>query len=111
METKKYFITLLLIFTLAYLCKAKSIEITRVFEVNNSTLTCRDTSLWIELYNSVIKIGDKVFIAEKRKIWYSIEDYMVFDQYRINKLKITFNIHPDTGEILQVDFKNLYFRP
>lgn len=39
---------------------------------------------------------------------------MIFDEYKCNKTKITFNLDPDTGNILQVDYlfnnKIYYFR-
>lgn len=65
-----------------------------------------DSSTVIILKNPVIQIGDKVFIAEKRKVFYSVEDYMVYDQYKIDKTIITFYINPDNGEILMVLVKN-----
>jgi hypothetical protein len=40
---------------------------------------------------------------------------MIFDEYKIGKTKITFNLNPDNGNILQVDFKFnnqiYYYRP
>ena len=40
---------------------------------------------------------------------------MIFDEYKIDKTKITFNLNPDNGNILQVDFKLnnqiYYYRP
>ena len=64
-----------------------------------------DTSLLISLQGAIIKIGDEVFISEKRKCYFSLEDYMIFDEYKIDKTKITFNLDPDDGNILQVEFK------
>ena len=64
-----------------------------------------DSSTVIKLKNPVIQIGDKVYMAEKRKVFYSVEDYMVYDQYKIDKTIITFYIDPDSSEIIMVAIK------
>ena len=33
---------------------------------------------------------------------------MIFDEYKIDKTKITFNLDPDNGDILQVEFKFMF---
>ena len=53
--------------------------------------------IFIDVLSRVIIIGDKVYIAEKRKVYYSVEDYMVYGQYKIDKTIITFYINPDNG--------------
>lgn len=103
-ELLKYILTLLLIFILALMCKAQQKEFlsTKIMNQNHSEV---DSSTVIKLKNPVIQIGDKVFIAEKRKVFYSVEDYMVYDQYKINKTIITFYIDPDTSETIMVAMK------
>lgn len=103
-ELLKYILTLLLIFILALMCKAQQKEFlsTKIMDQYHSEV---DSSTVITLKNSVIQIGDKVFIAEKRKVFYSVEDYMVYDQYKIDKTIITFYIDPDTSETIMVAMK------
>ena len=103
-ELLKYILTLLLIFILALMCKAQQKEFlsTKIMNQNHSEV---DSSTVIKLKNPVIQIGDKVFIAKKRKVFYSVEDYIVYDQYKSDKTIITFYIDPDNGDILQVEYK------
>ena len=103
-ELLKYTLTLLLIFILALMCKAQQKEFlsTKIMDQYHSEV---DSSTVITLKNPVIQIGDKVFIAEKRKVFYSVEDYMVYDQYKSDKTIITFYIDPDTSEIIMVSVK------
>ena len=103
-ELLKYTLTLLLIFILALMCKAQQKEFlsTKIMDQYHSEV---DSSTVIKLKNPVIQIGDKVFIAEKRKVFYSVEDYMVYDEYKIDKTIITFYIDPDTSEIIMVTVK------
>ena len=100
----KYTLTLLLIFILALMCKGQQKEFlsTKIMDQYHSEV---DSSTVIKLKNTVIQIGDKVFIAEKRKVFYSVEDYMVYDQYKIDKTIITFYIDPDTSETIMVVMK------
>lgn len=104
-ELLKYTLTLLLIFILTLMCKAQQKEFLSTKIMDQYHLEV-DSSTVIILKNPVIQIGDKVFIAEKRKVFYSVEDYMVYDQYKIDKTIITFYINPDNGEILMVLVKN-----
>ena len=104
-ELLKYTLTLLLIFILALMCKAQQKEFLSTKIMNQYHLEI-DSSTVIILKNPVIQIGDKVYVAEKRKVFYSVEDYMVYDQYKIDKTIITFYINPDNGEILMVLVKN-----
>jgi len=104
-ELLKYTLTLLLIFILALMCKAQQKEFLSTKIMNQYHLEI-DSSTVIILKNPVIQIGDKVYVAEKRKVFYSVEDYMVYDQYKIDKTIITFYINPDNGEILMVLLKN-----
>ena len=106
-ELLKYSLTLLLIFILALMCKAQQKEFlsTKIMNQYHSEV---DSSTVIKLKNPVIQIGDKVFIAEKRKVFYSVEDYMVYDQYKSDKTIITFYIDPDSSEIIMVTVKNDY---
>lgn len=76
-----------------------------IVDNDGNELVRKDTSLLISLQGTIIKIGNEVFISEKRKCYYSVEDYMIFDEYKINKTKITFNLDPDNGDILQVEYK------
>ena len=101
----KYTLTLLLIFILALMCKGQQKEFlsTKIMDQYHSEV---DSSTVIKLKNPVIQIGDKVYMAEKRKVFYSVEDYMVYDQYKIDKTIITFYLNPDNGEILMVLVKN-----
>ena len=103
----KYTLTLLLIFILALMCKGQQKEFlsTKIMDQYHSEV---DSSTVIKLKNPVIQIGDKVFIAEKRKVFYSVEDYMVYDQYKIDKTIITFYIDPDSSEIIMVAIKTNY---
>ncbi len=103
-ELLKYTLTLLLIFILALMCKAQQKEFlsTKIMDQYHSEV---DSSTVIKLKNHVIQIGDKVFIAEKRKVFYSVEDYMVYDEYKIDKTIITFYIDPDTSDIIMVAVK------
>lgn len=76
-----------------------------------STKTINENSEWVDslvdikLKNPVITIGDNIYIAEKRRVYYSVEDYMVYDEYTIDKTVITFYIHPDDGSIVMVALK------
>lgn len=103
-ELLKYILTLLLIFILALMCKGQQKEFlsTEIMDQYHSEV---DSSTVIKLKNPVIQIGDKVFIAEKRKVFYSVEDYMVYDQYKSDKTIITFYIDPDSSEIIMVTVK------
>lgn len=103
-ELLKYTLTLLLIFILALMCKAQQKEFLSTKIMNQYHLEV-DSSTVIKLKNPVIQIGDKIFIAEKRKVFYSVEDYMVYDQYKIDKTIITFYIDPDSSEIIMVAVK------
>ena len=101
-----YILTLIIVFLLALNTKAKDFKSTYYYEQTPEyKLIRKDTSLLISLKGVIIKIGDKIFIAEKRKCYFSIEDYMIFDEYQIDKTKITFNLDPDNGDILQVEYK------
>lgn len=116
MKLLNYVLTLLLVVLLALNSKSKDFNVSYYYEENpDNELVRKDTSLLISLQGTIIKIGNEVFISEKRKCYYSVEDYMIFDEYKINKTKITFNINPDNGNILQVDFKLnnqiYYYRP
>lgn len=97
----KFTLTLILVFVLALFAKAneKQFLSTKIMDQYHSEV---DSSTVIILKNPVIQIGDKVFITEKRKVFYSVEDYMVYDQYKSDKTIITFYIDPDNGEILMV---------
>lgn len=103
-ELLKYTLILLLIFILALMCKAQQKEFlsTKIMNQYHSEV---DSSTVITLKNPVIQIRDKVFIAEKRKVFYSVEDYIVYDEYKIDKTIITFYIDPDTSEIIMVAMK------
>ena len=103
----KYTLTLLLIFILALMCKGQQKEFlsTKIMDQYHSEV---DSSTVIKLKNSVIQIGDKVYMAEKRKVFYSVEDYMVYDQYKIDKTIITFYINPDSSEIIMLTVKTNY---
>lgn len=106
MKLLNYVLTLLLVVLLALNSKSKDFNVSYYYEENpDSELVRKDTSLLISLQGTIIKIGNEVFISEKRKCYFSIEDYMIFDEYKINKTKITFNLDPDNGDILQVEFK------
>lgn len=114
-NTKQFILTLIIVFLCALFCKSKTLNVTYLYkEEAKQELIRKDTSLIISINGAIIKIGDKTFIAEKRKCYYSVEDYMVFDEYKIDKTKITFNLDPNTGEILQVDYKEknkiIYYR-
>lgn len=111
-----YILTLIIVFLCALNTKAKDFNVSYYYEQTPEyELIRKDTSLLISLKGVIIKIGDEIFIAEKRKCYYSSDDYMIFDEYRIDKTKITFNLNPDNGNILQVDFKLnnqiYYYRP
>jgi len=111
-----YILTLIIVFLCGLNSKAKELRVTYYYEQTPKfELIRKDTSILISLKGAIIKIGDEIFIAEKRKCYYSSEDYMIFDEYKLNKTKITFNLNPDNGDILQVDFKLnnqiYYFRP
>lgn len=111
-----YILTLIIVFLCALSSKSKELKVTYYYEQTPEfQLIRRDTSILISLKGAIIKIGNKVFIAEKRKCYYSLDDYMIFDEYKINKTKITFNIDPDNGNILQVKFNQnnqiYYYRP
>ena len=116
MKLLNYVLTLLLVVLLALNSKSKDFNVSYYYEENpDNELVRKDTSLLISLQGTIIKIGNEVFISEKRKCYYSVEDYMIFDEYKIDKTKITFNLNPDNGDILQVDFKLnnqiYYYRP
>ena len=100
----KYTLTLLLILIMALICKAneKQFLSTKIMDVNHYEI---DSITNIKLKNPVIQIGDKVYIVEKRKVYYSVEDYMVYDEYKIDKTIITFYIDPDSSEIIMVAIK------
>ena len=101
-----YILTLLIVFLCALNSKAKDFNVSYYYEQTPEyELIRKDTSLLISLQGTIIKIGNEVFISEKRKCYYSVEDYMIFDEYKINKTKITFNLDPDNGDILQVEYK------
>lgn len=106
-ELLKFTLTLLLIFILALMCKGQQKEFlsTKIMDQYHSEV---DSSTVIKLKNPVIQIGDKVFITEKRKVFYSVEDYMVYDQYKIGKTIITFYINPDSSEIIMLTVKTNY---
>ena len=106
-ELLKYTLTLLLIFILALMCKAQQKEFlsTKIMDQYHSEV---DNSTVIKLKNPVIQIGDKVFTAEKRKVFYSVEDYIVYEQYKSDKTIITFYINPDSSEIMMVSVKTDY---
>lgn len=111
-----FILTLLIVFLCALNSKAKDFNVSYYYEQTPEyELIRKDTSLLISLKGAIIKIGDKIFIAEKRKCYYSLDDYMIFDEYKINKTKITFNLDPENGNILQVDFRLnnqiYYYRP
>ena len=103
-ELLKYTLTLLLIFILALMCKAQQKEFLSTKIMNQYHLEV-DSSTVIILKNPVIKIWDKVYIVEKRKVYYSVEDYMVYDEYKIDKTIITFYIDPNSSEIIMVAIK------
>lgn len=104
-EFLKFTLTLVLVFVLAYFSKAEEKQFLskKIMDINHCEI---DSITNIKLNNSIITIGDKVYVAEKRKVYYSVEDYMVYDQYKIDKILITFYINPDNGEILRVLVKN-----
>lgn len=104
-DALKFGLALLLILIMALICKAneKQFISTKIMDINHCEI---DSITNIKLKNPVIIIGDKVYIAKKRKVYYSVEDYMVYDQYKIDKTIITFYINPDNGEILMVLVKN-----
>lgn len=104
-EFLKFTLTLLLVFVLAYFSKAEEKQFlsTKIMDVNHCEI---DSITNIKLKNPIIIIGDKVYVAEKRNVFYSVEDYMVYDQYKIDKIIITFYLNPDNGEILRVLVKN-----
>ena len=101
-----YILTLIIVFLCAFSSKGKEFKVTYYYEQTSEyELIRKDTSLLISLQGAIIKIGDEVFISEKRKCYFSLEDYMIFDEYKIDKTKITFNLDPDNGDILQVEYK------
>ena len=106
-ELLKFTLTLLLIFILALMCKGQQKEFlsTKIMDQYHSEV---DSSTVIILKNPVIQIGDKVFTAEKRKVFYSVEDYIVYEQYKSDKTIITFYINPDSSEIMMVSVKTDY---
>ena len=108
----KFGLALLLILIMALICKAEEKQFlsTKIMDVNHCEI---DSITNIKLNNSIITIGNKVYVAEKRKVFYSVEDYMVYDQYKIDKTIIRFYLNPDNGEILMVLVKNdslIYFK-
>lgn len=110
-----YILTLIIVFLCALSAKSKEVQITRLFELQKDyNVDRRDTSLLISLEVPVIKIDDKTYIGENRKVWYSVEDYIIYDEFKIKNGKITFEYNPDTSEILQVIFeekKIFYYKP
>lgn len=104
-DALKFGLALLLILIMALICKVneKQFLSTKIMDVSHCEI---DSITDIKLKNPIITIGDKVYIAEKRKVFYSVEDYMVYVQYKIDKTIITFYINPDNGEILMVLVKN-----
>jgi len=111
-----YILTLIIVLLCALNSKAKELKVTYYYEQTPEyELIRKDTFLLISIKGVIIKIGDEIFIAEKRKCYYSSDDYMIFDEYKIDKTKITFNLNPNTGNILQVEYKLnnqiYYYRP
>jgi len=108
-----FILTLLIVFLCAFACKAKEIHITKVYELQtNYNIDKRDTSLLVNVKFPKVTIGNTSLLAVKRVVWYSVQEYMVYDEYILkNGKKLTLNNHPDSGEILQIDYKNYYFRP
>ena len=111
----QYILTLLIVILCALSTKSKDFTSRYFYEQTPEyKLIRKDTSLLISVKNGIIKLGNQIFIVEKRRCYYSSEDYMIFDEYKCNKTKITFNLDPDTGNILQVDYifnnKIYYFR-
>ncbi len=110
-----YILTLIIVFLCALSAKSKDFISSYFYEQTPEyELIRKDTSLLISVENGIIKLGNQIFIIEKRKCYYSLEDYMIFDEYKCGRTKITFNLDPDTGNILQVDYlfqnKIYYFR-
>ena len=104
-----YILTLIIVLLFGLNCKGKELKVTYYYEQTPEfELIRKDTSLLISLQGTIIKIGNEVFISEKRKCYYSVEDYMVYDQYKIDKTIITFYIDPDTSEIIMVTVKTNY---
>ena len=103
-DALKFGLALLLILIMALICKAneKQFLSTKIMDINHCEI---DSITNIKLKNPIIIIGDKVYVAEKRKVYYSVEDYMVYDEYTIDKTVITFYIHPDDGSIVMVALK------
>lgn len=108
-----YILTLLIVFLCAFVCKAKDITISHFYEqTENYDILKRDTSLLISVQFPKVTIGNTSLLAVKRVVWYSVQEYIVYDEYILkNGKKLTLNIDPDSGETLQVDYKNYYFRP
>ena len=102
MKLLNYILTLLLVVLLALNSKSKDFKSTHYY---NENLERIDSIINISINGAVIKIDKNIFIVEKRKCYYSSDDYMIFDEYKINKTLITFNIDPNTGNILQVEYK------
>lgn len=110
-----FILILILVFICSLSSKSKEIEIKKVYELQkNYNIDKRDTSLLISFQLPFIKIGDKTYVGEQRKTWYSVEDYTVYDEFKIKNGKIIFEYDPDTSKILQVTFeekKTFYYRP
>jgi len=92
---------------ISLMCKGQQKEFlsTKIMDQYHSEV---DSSTVIKLKNPVIQIGDKVYVAEKRKVFYSVEDYMVYGQYKSDKTIITFYINPDSSEIIMLTVKTNY---
>lgn len=110
-----FILTLIIVFLCSLSGIGKEIEIKKVCELQkNYNIDKRDTSLLISFQLPFIKIGNKTYVGEQRKTWYSVEDYIVYDEFKIKNGKITFEYNPDTSKILQVTFeekKTFYYRP
>lgn len=107
-DALKFGLALLLILIMALICKAneKQFLSIKIMDINHCEI---DSITNIKLKNPIIIIGDKVYVAEKRKVYYSVEDYMVYDQYKIDKTIIRFYIDPDNSQILMVLVKENEF--
>lgn len=107
-------ILLILILLSSYLSKAKEIKITKVYELNNIHIEQRDTTLYIKLKIPYISIGDSNYIVNKRNIYSSVDEYIIYDEFTTKQAIITFQYNPDTGDILTVKYEGLrilYYRP
>ncbi|MCL5459768.1 hypothetical protein M3M33_14120, partial [Loigolactobacillus coryniformis] len=67
-----YILTLIIVFLCAFSSKGKELKVTYYYEQTPEyELIRKDTSLLISIKGAIIKIGDEVFIAKKRKCYYS----------------------------------------